>query len=99
MKIPVITIPSFEGFKTSGTGQLLSTTLAANMRDYSASDSEKIEAAKEKAVETLRAQATEHGCNAIVGLKLDLFRTDDGQYYSYLVSAYATGVKVVGKES
>ena len=46
MTIPVVTTDTLEGYKTSGVGKLLSTTVAANMKDYYASDSEKIENAK-----------------------------------------------------
>ena len=98
MTIPVVTTDSLEGFRTSGVGKLLSTTVSANMKDYYSSNSKKIEEAKEKAIEELRSQAAELGLNAIVGLKMQLFRTDDGQYFSYLVTAYATGVKVVARE-
>lgn len=98
MTIPVVTTDTLEGYKTSGVGKLLSTTVAANMKDYYASDSEKIENAKEQAIDSLRAKAAEQDLNAIVGLNIELFRADDGRFFSYLVTAYATGVKVVARE-
>ena len=98
MIIPVVTTDTLEGYRTAGAGMLLSTTVAVNWKDYNngISDSIIIENAKEAAVEALRAKAAEIGFNAIVGLRFDLFKAKDGLAFS-LVSAYATGVKVVEK--
>lgn len=96
--MPVSTTDSIDGYKTSGSRIILSTTVSINTGYLSIKYYEvENEKSKREAIENLKNSALENNCNAVVGLRFEFnhFVVQD-KVHTYL-SAYATGIKIVGK--
>lgn len=96
--MPASTTDSIEGYNISGSRIILSTTVTVNtgylpIKSFEAEN----EIAKNKAMLKLKESALEKNCNAVIGLRFEFNNfVADGKVHTYL-SAYATGIKIVGK--